>query len=168
LLPVRSFLPLFRYLLIQQPVDLHAERKASARGSLNQRLDTGRGVAVVRVLHGHADDRARLEIGRMLRIVSQVHASILHLTDLRGRIVRMRSIVVRTFFLRLRSIRVPPSFAHRHRRQSSTRDRSCRSYVSVLAAKVRLDAHFVPARIALEIRGQSLLALGTQPSRVDG
>ena len=30
-----------------------------------------------------------------------------------------------------------------------------------------LGDRFVPARIALEIRGQSLLALGTQPGRLD-
>jgi hypothetical protein len=47
-------------------------------GGFNQRLDAGCGVAVIRVLHRHADDGAGLEIDGVLGLVGQVRASIFH------------------------------------------------------------------------------------------
>ncbi|HJU42828.1 MAG TPA: hypothetical protein VJ691_08430, partial [Vicinamibacterales bacterium] len=52
-------------------------------GGLNQRLDAGRRVALVGILHGDADDCASLQIGRMLGRVRQVRPAVLHLRDLR-------------------------------------------------------------------------------------
>jgi hypothetical protein len=52
-------------------------------GRVNQRLDAGGRIAVVRVLHGHADDRPGLEIDGMLGSVGQVRPAVLHLRDLR-------------------------------------------------------------------------------------
>ena len=70
-------------------------------GRFNQRLDAGRRVAFVRVLHGHTDDRAGLEIDRMLGFVRQVRPAVLHLRDLRVGIVRMRPVVIRSLLLPL-------------------------------------------------------------------
>jgi hypothetical protein len=59
-----------------------------------QRLDAGRGVAVVGILHRDTDDRAGLEIDGMLGFVGQVCASILHLRDPRVGIVWMGPVVI--------------------------------------------------------------------------
>jgi hypothetical protein len=56
-------------------------------GRFNQRLDARRGVALVSVLHGHADDRAGLEIDGM-------RTAVFHLGDLRVGVVRMGPVVV--------------------------------------------------------------------------
>ncbi len=70
-------------------------------GGFNQRLDAGRRIAVVRILHRHADDRPSLEIDDMLGLVRQVRPAVLHLHNLRVGIMRMGPIVVRALLLSL-------------------------------------------------------------------
>ncbi len=70
-------------------------------GGRDQRLDARRRVAVVGILHRHADDRAGLQVDRMLGLVGQMRAAVLHLGDLRVGIVRMRPVVVRALLLPL-------------------------------------------------------------------
>jgi hypothetical protein len=52
-------------------------------GGFDQRLDARLRVALVRALDSHPDDRAGLEIDRMLRFVGQVRPPILHLRSYR-------------------------------------------------------------------------------------
>ena len=70
-------------------------------GGLNQRLDTGGGISLICVLYGHATHRTSLQVHRVLRLVRQVRASILHLGDLGVRVMRMGPIVIGAFVLPL-------------------------------------------------------------------
>ena len=85
-------------------------------------LHRGR-VALVGALHRDADNRAGLQIDRMLGLVGQMRAPVLHLGDLGIGIARMRPLVVRPLLLdRARSARVgvpmPEAFASRVRKSS--------------------------------------------------
>ncbi len=70
-------------------------------GRRDQRLDARLRVAGIGVLHGHADNRSRLEIDDMLGFVGQVCPPVLHLRDCRVGIVLKVSVVVRPLLLPL-------------------------------------------------------------------
>jgi hypothetical protein len=74
-------------------------------GGFGQRLLDRRRVTLVGALHGHDDNRTRLEIDGVLGFVRQMRPAIFHLRDLGIGIVRMGPVVIRPFFLRLRSMR---------------------------------------------------------------
>ena len=77
-----------------------AGRTASTCSAAVMRVSTSVVVSpVVSVLHGHADDGARLEVDGLLCGMSQVRAAVLHLRDLRVRIVWVRPVVVGPFLL---------------------------------------------------------------------
>ncbi len=67
---------------------------------VQRRLNTG-GVAPVVRLNRHGDDRTRIHIDRMLSLVSQVCATILHFGDLRVWIVKLLPVVILSFLLAL-------------------------------------------------------------------
>jgi hypothetical protein len=66
-------------------------------GRCGDRVRDRGGVALIGALHGHADDRAGLQIHRVLRLVREVCATVLHLRDARIRIVGMSPLRVSTF-----------------------------------------------------------------------
>ena len=70
-------------------------------GRGRRRLDDRRRVAGVGALQRHGDNRAGLQIDRMLGLVGQMRAAIFHLRDLRIRIVRVRPVFVRRLLLAL-------------------------------------------------------------------
>jgi len=72
-------------------------------GGLRQRLLNRRGVALISSLG--ADDRARLEVDRLLGLMGQMGPTILHFRNLGVGIVRVGPVVIRAFFFRLRSTR---------------------------------------------------------------
>ena len=88
-------------------------------GRRHRRLDHRRRVARVGVLDGHADDRARLQVHRVLRLVGQVGAAVLHLRDLRVRVLRVGPVVVGTL---LRPFPVEPGQLRPCRRRNAQRD----------------------------------------------
>ena len=68
-------------------------------GGRDERVDQGRRVARTRVLHRHAHDGACFQVDRMLGGVRQMRAAVLHLGDLRVRIVRVGPVRVRALLL---------------------------------------------------------------------
>jgi hypothetical protein len=68
-------------------------------GGFRQRLLNRRGVALVRALHGDADDRAGVEIDGVFGFVRQMRPAVLHLCDLGVGIVRMGPVVIRALLL---------------------------------------------------------------------
>ena len=75
------------HLLETVPIGQH---RLDLFGGRNQRRSTGRRISFIGVLHGHANDSARLQIDRMLGFVGEMPAAVLHLSDL---------VVVRAFLL---------------------------------------------------------------------
>ena len=69
------------------------------RLDLLRRLDQGlrqRGpIAIRRILHRHRDDGARVHVDRVLGLVGQVRPTVLHLRDLRVRVLRRFPLLVR-------------------------------------------------------------------------
>ena len=59
------------------------------------------GVALRSPVDGHRDDRSRIHVDGVLLLVRQVRASVLHLRDLRIRIIRVCPLVIRAFLLPL-------------------------------------------------------------------
>ena len=70
-------------------------------GGHREGLDQGGGVALVRVLHRDAHDGPGLQVHRVLGLVCEMRAAVLHLGDLGVRIMRVRPVVVRPFLLPL-------------------------------------------------------------------
>ena len=70
-------------------------------GGLNQRLDTRGGIPFIGALYGHGHHRPRLQIDRVLGLVPQVRASILHLGDLGVRVMGMGPVIVGALVLSL-------------------------------------------------------------------
>ena len=68
-------------------------------GGRDERVDQGRRVARTRVLHRHAHDGACVQVDRMLGGVRQMRAAVLHLRDLRVRMVRVGPVRVRALLL---------------------------------------------------------------------
>ena len=82
--------------------DLRDPRRADRLdllGGRDERVDQGRRVARTRVLHRHAHDGACVQVDRMLGGVRQMRAAVLHLGDLRVRIVRVGPVRVRALLL---------------------------------------------------------------------
>ena len=70
-------------------------------GRGRRRFDDRRRVALVSALQGDRDNRARLEVHRMLGFVGQMRPAVFHLRDLRIRIVRVRPVLIRRLLLPL-------------------------------------------------------------------
>ena len=68
-------------------------------GGFGQRFLNGRRVALVGALLRDTDDRAGLQIDRVLGFMRQMRPTVLHLRDPRVRIIRMRPVVVRALVL---------------------------------------------------------------------
>jgi hypothetical protein len=68
----------------------------SLLGGYNQCLSAGGGIAVVGVLHGYPEDRARVQIDGVLGLVDEMHAAVFHLRDTRVGIVRMPPLGIAT------------------------------------------------------------------------
>ena len=107
----------------------------------DQHLDHRGRVARTGILHGDADDRARLHVDRVLSLVGQVRPAVLHLRDLRVRVLRMRPILVRAL--------LPPlpvearQLGAGRRRNAGRRRQSAQKRVVAFA---RIPAHDAPQR----------------------
>ena len=98
-----TVIPLVRHHLFDHGDSIIRDRghRFELLGGLGQRLLNRGGVALVRPLHRDADDRAGLEIDRMLGLVREMRPAVLHLGNLGVGIVRMAPVVIRAFLLPL-------------------------------------------------------------------
>ena len=74
-------------------------------GGIDECLDAGRRVALIRILHGDGHDGTGLQVHRVLGPVRQVRPPVFHLGDFGVGIARMGPIVVRSF---LRPLAIDP------------------------------------------------------------
>ena len=83
--------PLVRHDLVDHPrvVIGHAGHGLEGLGCGRERLRDRRRIALMGLLNGHADEGSRFQVDRVLGLVREVRATVLHLRDARVRVVRM-------------------------------------------------------------------------------